>query len=200
MNIFFKFTIITFLLLLSSGQSIGQNKRESLLKSEKRMVEGNIEPEKILYPGDSTIAVTYYKLDLTLTYSPDYLKGAVTVNAKSSTLGLKTFFLDLTDILKVDSVIKNGKPLQVNHSNNKLYIILDTVFNTGSSFSVIIYYEGVPVEGGFGGFVFDSTSNSGSHSFWTLSEPYEASSWWPCKDTRQIKPIHPMSGSLAAKN
>jgi aminopeptidase N len=183
MNIFFKFTIITFLLLLSSGQSFGQNKRELLFKSEKRMVEGNIEPEKILYPGDSTIDVTYYKLDLTLTHSPDYLKGAVSVNARSSTLGLKTFFLDLTNILKVDSVIESGKPLQVSHINNKLYITLDTVFNTGSSFSVIIYYEGVPVEGGFGGFVFDSTSNNGSHSFWTLSEPYEASSWWPCKDT-----------------
>jgi len=183
MKIYYKIIPLIFLLLMFSNFSFGQSIKESLVKSEKKMFDRNMKPAKILYPGDSTIDVTYYKLDLTITYSPNYLTGAVTVNANSSSPGLKTFFLDLKDPLEVDSIITKGKKLSFTHANDKLSITLDTTYNTGASFSIIIYYQGIPVVSGFGGFVFDSFSNSKSYSIWTLSEPYEASNWWPCKDT-----------------
>ncbi len=37
----------------------------------------------IAYPGDSRIDITYYGLDLNLTHTPAYLRGAVTVGLKS---------------------------------------------------------------------------------------------------------------------
>lgn len=183
MKILLKIIPVVISVLLISNISFGQSNKESLVRYEKQQFSQKMRLDKILYPGDSTIDITYYKLDLTITYLPDYLIGAVTVNAVSSSQGLKAFFLDLKDTLNVDSVISKGKKLTFLHANNKLTITLDMVYNTGSAFSVIIYYRGVPVVGGFGGFVF-STHNSGvSPSIWTLSEPYEASDWWPCKDT-----------------
>lgn len=178
----YKITPVIFTLILFSNSSFGQSIKESLVKSEKTIFEQKMKLAKVLYPGDSTIDVTYYKLDLNITYSPNYLRGAVTVNAKSNSPGLKTFFLDLKNPLKVDSVVTKGDTLSFIHTNDSLKITLDTTYNTGSSFSVIIYYEGVPVVSGFGGFEF-STHGNGSPAIWTLSEPYEASNWWPCKDT-----------------
>ncbi|MCL5028704.1 MAG: T9SS type A sorting domain-containing protein [Bacteroidetes bacterium] len=136
---------------------------------------------KVLYPGDSTIDVTYYKLNLTLTYSPNYLKGIVTVNAKSNLSGLNSFFLDLQNAFTIDSILSNGKKLTFIHSNAKLNIALDKNYNAGEIFSVVIYYEGVPGSSGFGSFAFGS--HAGSPAIWSLSEPYGASDWWPCKDT-----------------
>jgi aminopeptidase N len=183
MKIYYKLSGIFLMVIALSNFSYGQINKEALAKSGQKLIFPNIKPAKILYPGDSTIDATYYKLDLTVTYNPDYLTGIVTVNAKSTSQGLKTFFLDLKNALTVDSVISNGNKLGINHSNDKLYITLDTTYNTGSNFSVIIYYQGIPVTSGYGGFVFDSLSNSKSFSIWTLSEPYAASNWWPCKDT-----------------
>ena len=59
------------------------------------------------YPGDATINVTYYKLDLFITHSPQYLEGKVTVRALSQEPNLQNFYLDLEDTLTVDSV-KSG--------------------------------------------------------------------------------------------
>ena len=159
----------------------GQSSKKLLLNSEKKQYLNDKRLSKVEYPGDSTIDVTYYKLNLNITYSPNYLKGAVTVNALSKSQSLKTFFLDLQNVLKVDSITCKNKRLLFNHTNAKLYITLDTTYNTGQLFSVIVYYEGVPGSSGFGSFEFGS--HNGEPAIWSLSEPYGASDWWPCKDT-----------------
>ena len=43
-----------------------------------------------------------------------------------------------------------------------------------------VFYHGTPTTCGFGSFVFDS--HAGIEHVWTLSEPYGARCWWPCKD------------------
>ncbi|MHB1686678.1 MAG: M1 family metallopeptidase [Ignavibacteriaceae bacterium] len=175
---FIFFSLFIFLPALnSSAQSVKKN----LVRIEKQQFEKYYKLNKVLYPGDSNIDVTYYRLNLTLTYSPDYLNGAVTVNAKSTVNGLTNFFLDLQDTLKVDSVVSNGSKISFTHSSAKLNITLPRIYNNGESFSVIIYYEGVPGSSGFGSFEFGSHNNQ--PAIWSLSEPYGASDWFPCKDT-----------------
>ena len=140
-------------------------------------------PSKVAYPGDSTIDVTYYKLDLNIKYQPsDYLKAIVTIGAKSVKSSLNNFFLDLQNSLTVDSVLLNNKKLVFIHDNAKLNIKLGQTYSNGEKFSVKIYYQGVPGATGFGSFIFGQ-HNNGDPSIWSLSEPYGASDWWPCKDT-----------------
>ena len=121
--------------------------------------------QKVLYPGDSTIDIQYYKLDLSLTYTPNYLKGKVTVNLKPVS-SINHFFLDLQDNLTVDSITINGITNQFNHTNNQLVVTLPQIFNSSQLISVLIYYQGVPGSSGFGSFTFGS--HSGSPAIYTI--------------------------------
>ena len=138
---------------------------------------------KINYPGDSTIDVTYYKLNLTVTYSPKQVSGIVTVKAKSLTDGLTSFYLDLLDNMTVDYVTSGTDILQSAHANDKISITLKKAVSAGEEFSVDVYYHGVPITDAFGSFAFDTHNNGNDPCVWTLSEPYGAKNWWPCKDT-----------------
>ena len=166
--------------ILIIAQSINESKIKSI-GPVSRMPYGLT---KINYPGDSNIDVTYYKLNLNVQYNPNYLIGAVTVEAKSTVNNLNTFFLDLQNVLKVDSVISKDQPLNFTQPSGsaKLNITLDKTYNLGEKFSLTVYYQGVPGSSGFGSFTFGKTG-LGQPSIYTLSEPYGASDWWPNKDT-----------------
>jgi len=172
-------TLIT-LLLLSTGL-FAQEYDQRIADTEKAAHSNLFSLSKVNYPGDSKIDVTYYKLDLTLTHTPNYLIGAVTVNAKVDTLSITNLFLDLQDNMNVDSVLLDGTATTYSHSSDVLTIDLDRTYNQNETFSVVIYYRGVPGTSGLESFKFGT--HSGQPIISTLSEPYGASDWWPCKDS-----------------
>jgi aminopeptidase N len=154
---------------------------DSFIEKEISGRQSSFKLSKILYPGDSSFDVSYYKLDINVSYSPTNIKANVTVTGKSMEDNFNSFYLDFTSVLTVDSIISNGKALPFIHNDSKLHITLDETISAGSYFSVIVYYHGKPEVTGLGSFVFDS--HNGMPVIWTLSEPYGAKDWWPCKDT-----------------
>ena len=172
-------SVFVFLFLLRVGFS--QENKQSFIEYEKTHFLKTFENDNILYPGDSSFDVSYYKLALNINYSPKSLSGAVTVSAKSLEDNLTSVFLDLTDVLTVDSITSNNQSLSFNHSENKLVITFSKSYSYNEPFTLTVYYHGVPITTGLGSFVFDS--HKGEPSIWTLSEPYGARDWWPCKDT-----------------
>ena len=163
-----------------------QDYENDLVNSEKEAYTKMLAFSEVQYPGDSKIDVTYYKLDLLVTYTPHYLSGAVTVNVRVDTTSIDNLFLDLRNALTVDSVYLNGALTTYTHLNNIVTIDLDRVYNQDEELSVIVFYQGVPGTSGFGSFEF--SSHAGHPIIWTLSEPYGASDWWPNKDTPADKP------------
>ncbi len=140
---------------------------------------------KPAYPGDEKIDITYYKLDLNVSYSSKYLKGKVTVKGKSVYDLLTSFSLDLSSGFKINYVLSNSISVQYSLDNsNRLNISLEKNYTRGEEFIVEVSYEGKPASsGGIGGsFVFDNTP-AGDPVIWTLSQPYGSRDWWPCKDT-----------------
>ncbi|MEK9137218.1 MAG: M1 family aminopeptidase, partial [Bacteroidota bacterium] len=131
--------------------------------------------------ADSNINITYYKLDLTITSSPNYLRGIVTVKALSTVNGLSSITLDLMNALTVDSVKMAGARVQFVQHPTTVSIELNRSYGYGEMVVLDVYYRGVPVSTGFGSFEFGS--HAGTPWVWTLSEPYGAKDWWPCKDT-----------------
>jgi aminopeptidase N len=174
---------ILFSLYVSSYSQTGA---EACAKSKIREFAQLNKISQIQYPGDSTIDVTYYKLNLTVTVSPKLLKGIVTVQAKPVNSGLTAFFLDLLTNMKVSSVTVNGTPVQYSQGNNILTINLGRSYSKGETFSADISYSGIPSTGtgviSSASFSF-SDQYSGKTVVSTLSEPYGARNWWPCKDT-----------------
>jgi aminopeptidase N len=178
MNAFHKLLISLFLSGISFTQQV-----VDIAEVEKESYLGIFRPEKINYPGDPSFDAIYYKLNLDISYSPNYLTGEVTILGRSLNDGLNLIFLDLTNTLTVDSVTveNHNSTLTFTHSEDKLTIQFPSHINANETFKIIVYYQGTPVARGLRSFVYDS--HNGQPSIWTLSEPYGSSDWWPCKDT-----------------
>jgi aminopeptidase N len=175
-------TVVLFLTGLLLTQENNQILRDKpWIKAERERYEKTIELSKVMYPGDSKIDVTYYGLDLKITTGPNYLIGNVTIGVRTDTTSLNTCFLDLRNILTVDSILLNGTAAAFSHSSNKINITLDHTYSQGEPFTLKVYYHGVPGGSGFGGFYFGT--HSGTPIIATLSESYSGPYWWPQKDT-----------------
>ncbi|WP_435354422.1 M1 family aminopeptidase [Emticicia sp. SJ17W-69] len=141
---------------------------------------------RIAYPGDDKIDITYYKLNLNLSHTQQYLKGEATVALKAKAT-LSSFFLDLRNILKVDSIKLGAKKLSFLQDASKVTITLDKQYTENQVISVLVYYQGKPASSGFGSFSFATHGNAQQPVVWSLSEPYGAPDWFPCKDTPSDK-------------
>jgi aminopeptidase N len=152
---------------------------EALLKSEARRYE--VLRSSMLKPAsDLNIDVTYYKLNISITTSPNYLRGVVTMKARSIVGNLTSVTLDLMNAMTVDSVKTGNVNLLFARQPTTLTITLDRSYGNAELVTMDIYYRGVPGSSGFGSFTF--STHAGTAWVYTLSEPYGAKDWWPCKD------------------
>jgi aminopeptidase N len=172
---------ILLILFLFSFERIPAQETDKIVEIEKGKFLKTTVQKDLNYPGDSSYNVTYYKLNLEISYAPNYLTGEVIVKAKSLKAGLSSFYLDLSNTLSVDSVKSGNENLTFIHSEDKLTVETKSSYELNEEFNVEVHYQGIPQSTGLGSFVFDS--HNGQPSIWTLSQPYGASDWWPCKDT-----------------
>jgi len=137
-------------------------------------------------PGESAdyddYDVTYYDIDLDINIGNEIVTGRVEIHFSSLTDGLEMIQMDFDSGMNVDSL--DGAAATFNHFSNLLSLTLDGSYDLDETAVVVIYYHGHPTETGFKGFDFShqygNTSRAAMIS--TLSEPYGARSWWPCKD------------------
>ena len=94
---------------------------------------------------------------------------------------------DLSSNLAVDRVYgKGGSILNYRRSGNQLYVFKAGGWKQNDRDSVGIVYQGNPSNGGgFGYFVLDNHMKG--PVIHTLSEPYGAQYWWPCKQSLHDK-------------
>ncbi|WP_266367912.1 M1 family aminopeptidase [Tellurirhabdus rosea] len=138
---------------------------------------------RMQYPGDPGIDVHYYKLDLRLTHSPQYLRGAVTVGLRPVSGNVTQFYLDFNDTLRVDSVRAGAVRVAFSRSRGQLIIRPERALAANASYFVTVYYQGRPDPSGLGSFAFSFHGPQRDPAIWSLSEPYGARDWFPCKDT-----------------
>ena len=172
------YLVINSFLLSQTGEELCSSSKIQIYERLGKSLE-------VTYPGDANIDVTYYKLDLNITYSPQYLKGIVTVKGRPSIGQINSLYLDLWSGFKVNSVKSNNQQLSFSlTSDNKLNINLGRFYQLNEEFNLEIDYEGKPnTSGGIGGSFVFSTTPAGQPVIWTLSQPYGARDWWPSKDT-----------------
>jgi aminopeptidase N len=170
------------LLVILSVKLLAQDNKEQNQKIIENKNPTSFSLQKINYPGDTNIDILYYKLNLAIDSSSGFIQGAVTVTAQSLSDGLNSFFLDLTNSLTIDSILSNKtKVVYVHNNDNTVQISLNNPLSVGQKFSIIVYYHGIPPQTGFGSYIVSKHNNY--PIIWTLSEPYGARDWWPCKDT-----------------
>jgi aminopeptidase N len=113
-----------------------------------------------------------------------FLSGEITSYYQSESAILNSLGFDLSQNLTVDSVKRNGLNLAFNHLNDKLFISVPSI-SSSTIDSVSVFYHGFPEMSGTNSFFTDL--HSGLPVLWTLSEPYGAYGWWPCRENLHDK-------------
>ena len=89
---------------------------------------------------------------------------------------------DLSDQLQVSKVVHREKEIRFEHlENDRLKLYLEDQLAAGTLDSVEVFYAGQPRSTGFGSFEIAKHGDEQVPVLWTLSEPYGAKAWWPCK-------------------
>jgi aminopeptidase N len=130
--------------------------------------------------GNGNLDVLYYRLDIRVSVYSASLAGSVLVRARTRTGGINTMSLDLAAAMTVDSVRSGSARLPITRFPSSFTIGLQRSYNEGETVETEIFYHGSPAPSGFGSFLFGA--HSGGPWIWSLSEPYGARDWWPCKD------------------
>lgn len=138
-------------------------------------------------PNQDAYDARYYALDLAPNVNTSVLYGTVRMLATVTAGPLGTLDLDFYSNMAVDSVAAGGAPTTYTRAGNVLTVQLDRSYATGETVAITVRYHGTPSGGPFGA-VFAFDSRNGKPLLWTLSEPFGARSWWPCKDYPSDKP------------
>ncbi|HUR10566.1 MAG TPA: M1 family aminopeptidase [Flavitalea sp.] len=124
--------------------------------------------------------VHFYRCEWKVDPSIQYINGIVTSFFKIKSAA-NAIIYDLNRALTVDSVLYHGLKISFLQTiDNGLTIQFPSTLSSGQNDSVSIFYQGVPDPSGFGAFT--RSTHAGTPVMWTLSEPYGAREWWPCKN------------------
>ena len=168
------------LVLISCTSVFGQSldrEFEELVNAEKKSAHKRM--ALITNPNTYDYDITYHRLRLTVNPLDQFISGEVTTKyiAKEN---INTVTFDMSDALDVSTVKQRGVDLTFTRSgNNEITVNLPVVQNINVLDSLSINYSGVPTSSGFGSF--SVGDHNGSPVLWTLSEPFGAMEWWPCK-------------------
>jgi aminopeptidase N len=128
----------------------------------------------------------YLRLVWEIDPDTNYIKGEITSYFTPVVSNFNEIYFDLTTALTVDSVkYHNSLVTYTQLPNNSLKIDLPSILVQNSLDSITVFYQGVPQNSGFGSFV--KSSHAGQSIIWTLSEPFGALEWWPCKQSLDDK-------------
>lgn len=136
--------------------------------------------------------VYFHHLKLAVERTSTYVSGSVVTAAKSRVASLDTFVVQLHADLIVDSVLgSNRNALSYYRSGDIVYVLLAQSVQTEQKFSLEIFYHGTPPSqqsSAIGqGFSNRASPTYGNQITWSLSQPYSAYEWWPCKQSLQDK-------------
>ncbi len=127
--------------------------------------------------------VNYYRCQWNIDPAVRFISGSVTSHF-TIVSNTNNIVFDLSNVLTVDSVVFRGNKISFTQTtNNALSIQFPLTLNSGQRDSVSVFYRGVPPNTG----AFTQSTHNTVRIIWTLSEPYGASTWWPCKDMLKDK-------------
>ena len=173
-------------LFISFLKLLAQSNLNEPLESDISIIEQKAHHAKLkalLSGATDNYDVKYHRCEWIVDPTTTIIYGKIT----SYFIPIRTNFnqieFDLIATLGVDSVKYHSTNLTYNQlSTNIVQINLPYTLPINKLDSVTICYHGIPDEGnGFGSF--KQSQHNGTPIIWTLSEPYGARDWWPCKQS-----------------
>lgn len=132
---------------------------------------------------------TFHHLHLNVERTNTQISGNVRTIAKA-TAPLDTFAFQLYRTLSIDSVV-GAQSFSYTRDSDVVYVHLDRMYQVNDVIDLVIYYRGTPPasqSAAIGAGFSNATSPTYSNRItWSLSQPYSAYEWWPCKQSLQDK-------------
>lgn len=173
-----RFGIVLFLFFINTNATTSQEIIK-IAEAEAKSAASKIHFKE--NPNTSNYDITYHKLEFSVDPAVADIAGKVTTTF-TALENLATITFDLDDALVVSSVTQNGNSLSFSqNSADELVIMLQNTLNQGNATSVVIEYNGTPMSKGFDSFTSSTHGPDSTPILSTLSEPYGALDWWPCK-------------------
>lgn len=144
------------------------------MRAHQRLADGSAQSL-----ASNNFNVHYYRCEWNVDPAKFNISGSVTSYFRMTQSGSSITF-DLSATLAVDSITMRNQRLTNTRNGNTVNITLPTTYNSGKVDSISIYYKGTPGNSGFGSFI--TSTHAGKPVLWTLSEPYGAKDWWPCRN------------------
>lgn len=158
-------------------EHVSVSEQEAWIKSQSGKASAGLSDYDLIYQR------CFWEVDP----SVRYIKGAILSSFKPTTSNFTQVEFDLSSELTVDSVRYHSTALSYTQSaDDILKISFSSVLAQNVLDSLCIYYQGIPsTKNGAGAFV--QSEHAGIPIIWTLSEPFGAKSWWPCKQNLSDK-------------
>ncbi|MBN2892783.1 MAG: T9SS type A sorting domain-containing protein [Bacteroidales bacterium] len=139
----------------------------------------------VTYSQNFNYDLKYHRMELEVNPSVNYVKGKITTYFSPLENSFNEISFELVDEMMIDSILFRNQDQTYTQSNDYLNIQLSETLSANELDSIFVYYQGEPDASGFGSFITDT--HNGVPIMWTLSEPYGAKSWWPCKQVLNDK-------------
>ncbi|MBK0402665.1 T9SS type A sorting domain-containing protein [Adhaeribacter sp. BT258] len=180
-----KITTGLFLLaVLWANQAFAQGSQacaNARTNSNMRTALANANQQRLMNKYD----INFYKLDVALERTSTYIAGNALIQARTKTIPLDTFAFELHQNLAIDSIIINGTKRTFTRQTGMTYVRFLTPVPANSPINATIFYKGTPPTAGaaaIGEGMTSATSPSwGNRVTWSLSQPFSAYEWFPCK-------------------
>jgi aminopeptidase N len=172
--------IYSLLLVFTFTISLAQQQEtlDKIVNAEKKSAHKQM--SLTVNPNTQNYDITYHKLEFNVDPAVYFISGKITTTY-TALADISTLTFDLANELTVSSVKQNNQNLTfVQNGNNELVITLPSIQTSGTAATVEVTYSGAPPVNGFRAFTTEVRGN-GSNTLYTLSEPFGARDWWPCK-------------------
>lgn len=172
---------LLFLLLTSAIFAQRADELESIIEGEKAAwLKKNTATERdLIQSADNRSDLVYCRFHFWVDPAVRYIRGEVMTVFKPSQL-LTDLQFDFSTALSMDSILWHGQNLGFTRDGDILTVNFPTpLLDTDS---LTFFYQGEPTSTGFGSFETNVHGN-GTPVMWTLSEPYGAMEWMPCKQS-----------------
>ena len=177
------FNFITILLFAQENATScsKQTKQNSLLKTATLNASQIVETEKY--------DVHFYSLNLNMTNTSSYLSGTAEIHAKANA-NLDSALFELYPSMIISEVRVNS--LIVNFSRLGTAVKVPVNSSVNQNFIIEISYSGNPPTAqtnplGGSGMTAGTSPSWGNKVVWSLSEPFSAYEWFPCKQSLRDK-------------
>lgn len=170
------YTTLLILVGIFSYSQSDNNDFERMVEAEMKAASSSRSVQ--VNPNTQNYDITYHELRFTVDPAVYNIEGEITTTF-TALEDLNSVFFDLTDVLTVSSVMMGATSLTfTQYASEELEINFPSTITNGSSVTLTITYSGAPDTDEA---AFTASTHNGTPVIFTLSEPFGARDWWPCK-------------------